>query len=198
MDVGVRELTRDAVRARLAESIYDCFLENGFDGTTVEEAAKAAGISRATFFRYFPSKEDAVIVAMQSTQLDYASLLRTFDLTNAEPIWTHLRRAFEPAVLVAEAEADPTRLRAKVNLISSIPSLRAHLGERRLLQEELLAAALVEKISDPLTAKVLVAAALSAFDVAWREWAELPDTSFRELLDGIFVRLSDPAIGHSR
>jgi AcrR family transcriptional regulator len=196
MQIGVREMTRDAVRARLAEVIYDHFLENGFDSTTVEEAAKAAGISRATFFRYFPTKEDAVIVAMQGSQFDYGRLLRTFDLASAEPIWVHLRRAFEPAVL--SAEADPARLRAKVRLITSIPSLRSHLGERRRLQETLLADALGEKISDPLTAKVLVAAALSAFDLAWREWADQPDVSFRELLDSIFARLSDPVVGLSR
>jgi AcrR family transcriptional regulator len=194
MQIGVREMTRDAVRARLAESVYDHFLEHGFDETTVEEAAKAAGISRATFFRYFPSKEDAVIVAMDASRFDYGTLLRTFDLTTTEPIWVHLRRAFEPAVL--SAESDPARLRAKVRLITSIPSLRAHLGERRLRQETLLAAALAELISDPLTAKVLVAAALASFDLAWREWAEQPDAStFRELLDSIFARLADPRVG---
>jgi AcrR family transcriptional regulator len=194
MKIGVREMTRDAVRARLAESVYDHFLENGFDESTVEEAAKAAGISRATFFRYFPTKEDAVIVAMSASQFNYADLLRTFAVNGDEPIWAHLRRAFEPAVLAAES--DPARLRAKVRLISSIPSLRAHLAERRLLQETLLAAALAEQLSDLLTAKVLVAAALSSFDLAWREWGEQPEAaSFRELLDGIFARLSEHSMG---
>jgi len=197
MQIGVREMTRDVVRARLAESVYDHFLENGFDETTVEEAAKAAGISRATFFRYFVSKEDAVIVAMSASQFNYADLLRTFEVNGDEPIWVHLRRAFEPAVV--SAESDPARLRAKVRLISSIPSLRAHLAERRLLQEMLLAAALGEQIRDPLTAKVLVAAALSSFDLAWREWGEQPDaSSFRDLLDSIFARLSDPVVGLAR
>jgi AcrR family transcriptional regulator len=193
MQVGVREMTRDAVRARLAESVYDYFLAHGFAESTVEDAAKAAGISRATFFRYFPAKEDAVVVAMETTRFDHGALLRTSDLDNAEPIWAHLRRAFEPAVLAAES--DPTRLRAKVTLINSIPSLRAHLAQRRLLQETLLADALAERITDALTAKVVAAAALAAFDLAWREWAEQPQApSFRDLLDGVFARLSDPVV----
>jgi AcrR family transcriptional regulator len=66
-------MTRDAVRARLAESVYDYFLAHGFAESTVEDAAKAAGISRATFFRYFPAKEDAVVVAMETTRFDYGA-----------------------------------------------------------------------------------------------------------------------------
>lgn len=49
-----RQLVRDA--------IYDAaivlFAKKGFDETTVEEVADAAGISRRSFFRYFESKDD--------------------------------------------------------------------------------------------------------------------------------------------
>lgn len=34
------------------------FIRNGFDATTVDDIAEAAGIGRRTFFRYFPSKND--------------------------------------------------------------------------------------------------------------------------------------------
>ncbi|RFA10383.1 hypothetical protein B7R54_15095 [Subtercola boreus] len=33
----------------------------GYDGTTVDQIAAAAGMSKRTFFRYFPSKDDLVI-----------------------------------------------------------------------------------------------------------------------------------------
>lgn len=186
MSTGVRDLARDAVRTHLAEAAYECFLAHGFEQTTVAEAARAAGVSRATFFRYFRTKEDAVIVAMQSTALDVGALLRTVDVHDGQPVWTHLRRSFEPAV--AAADADPQRLRAKAQMITSIPSLVAHLAERRRAQEELLAAALAEQLDDALTAKVLAAAALAAFDLAWREWAE-SGGSFRTVLDEVFARV---------
>lgn len=38
------------------------FLERGFDETSVDDLAAAAGISRRTFFRYFPTKADVLFV----------------------------------------------------------------------------------------------------------------------------------------
>lgn len=42
----------------LEEAAYELFLEQGYDGTTVAEIARRAGVSRGTFFNYFPAKAD--------------------------------------------------------------------------------------------------------------------------------------------
>ena len=45
-------------RARIAEVAARLFLERGFDGVTVAEVARAAGVSSVTVFKHFPRKED--------------------------------------------------------------------------------------------------------------------------------------------
>ena len=47
-------------RAELEQISLAMFSEQGFDVTSVDEIAAAAGIGRRTFFRYFKSKNDAV------------------------------------------------------------------------------------------------------------------------------------------
>src|SRR5205807_8371742 len=51
---------RTPVRRELTAAAIRLFQKNGYDQTTVDEIAEAAGVARRTFFRYFRSKEDAV------------------------------------------------------------------------------------------------------------------------------------------
>src|ERR1700689_1428031 len=59
-------VTKDTLQVRkqqlVRDAIYDAAIElfavKGFDETTVEEVAQAAGVSRRSFFRYFASKDD--------------------------------------------------------------------------------------------------------------------------------------------
>jgi AcrR family transcriptional regulator len=51
---------RGTVREELTAAAITLFQANGYDKTTVDEIAEAAGVARRTFFRHFRSKEDAV------------------------------------------------------------------------------------------------------------------------------------------
>jgi AcrR family transcriptional regulator len=66
-NAGRRETNRLRTRAQLNSAAIYLFAERGYDDTSVEEVAEAAGISVRTLFRYFTSKEDLVFA-------------RTFDL----------------------------------------------------------------------------------------------------------------------
>ncbi len=59
-----------ATRARIATAAAQRVSEFGLAGATVEQIATAAEVGRATFFRYFSSKEDAVAEGMTTHWLD--------------------------------------------------------------------------------------------------------------------------------
>jgi len=63
---GVRERKRRETHQRIAEAGMRLFVAHGYDATTLEAIAAAAGISRRTFFYYFKSKDD-VLLSVQST-----------------------------------------------------------------------------------------------------------------------------------
>jgi AcrR family transcriptional regulator len=44
----------------LAEAAAELFLEQGYHQTSVDDIAHRAGVSRATFFNYFPAKADVL------------------------------------------------------------------------------------------------------------------------------------------
>ena len=49
-------------RTAVVAVALDLFDRNGFDATSVEQIAQAAGSSRSTFFRQFGGKDDVVFV----------------------------------------------------------------------------------------------------------------------------------------
>ena len=61
---------RQATRDRIAGAAARLVAEDGLVGTTIERIAAEAEVGRATFFRYFASKEDAVADGMTRHWLD--------------------------------------------------------------------------------------------------------------------------------
>jgi AcrR family transcriptional regulator len=56
----------EGVRARILQATYDCVARWGLAKTTVEDAARQAGLSRATVYRYFPGGREELIRAVVS------------------------------------------------------------------------------------------------------------------------------------
>ena len=58
---GRREQKRQETLHRIAETGLKLFIAHGYEATTLEAIAEAAGISRRTFFYYFKSKEEVLL-----------------------------------------------------------------------------------------------------------------------------------------
>jgi AcrR family transcriptional regulator len=57
---GLRERKKRATRIAIRDAAMELFASQGFGGTTIDQIAEAANVSRATVFSYFRTKEEIV------------------------------------------------------------------------------------------------------------------------------------------
>jgi AcrR family transcriptional regulator len=182
----VRERTRRAVRDELAQLAKDLFVEKGYDETTIDDLAAAAGMSKRTFFRYFASKEELVMGKYEilGEQLAEDLAARPAD----EPIWASLRQVFGRVVESFGSEARGATTVAMENIVREHPALNASYLERVSRMQELLLDEARTRTgwtdpADPRTAAI-VGAAFSCLLAAWDTWLTTNQTQpFGDLLD---------------
>lgn len=134
------------VRSRLLEGAYSCIAEKGLAATSLEDAAKAAGVSRATLYRYFPGGRDELIRGV----ISYETLRFFGELAGAlenapdlesllvEGILVAHRSIVQHAVLQKLLETEPDRLLPQLTLESArLIGLIAAFFEERLATYEL-------------------------------------------------------------
>lgn len=73
---------REQREAEILDSIRDTFVERGFDGASMQELARAAGMSVGNFYRYFPSKAAMV---QSIVQRDLAEVEQKFAMVLGAP-----------------------------------------------------------------------------------------------------------------
>lgn len=173
------------MRVEIAEAMSALFAERGFDSVTVEEAAGEVGISRATFFRYFGSKEDAVLATLEGPSVDFGSVLANLTPEPGENTWQLLSRAFVDALAFIDDASDHER--ARLRMIQGTPSLRARLADRRFAHEDALTEALAPHGVPSGAARPAVLAALAGLDLVWRRWADGDAPTLRQAIEEVFA-----------
>ena len=183
-----RARKKAATKHAIQEHALRLFIEKGYDTTTVEEIAAAAGVSHMTFFRYFPRKEEVVEYDEYDPLLEELVAARPVE----EPPLTALHRALR-AGLEQILATNREELLIRTRLILRNPALRS----RNLLAQEatrdLLARALARRAGLPepdLAATVQASAALGAIGPAAMAWAESDDADFVALIDEAFEALA--------
>lgn len=188
---GPRERKKAQTRRNIQEHALRLFLDRGYENTTVDAVAKAAGVSHMTFFRYFPTKESVV----ESDDYDPMIARLIAERPPEEDPLTALHRALADG-LARVYEADQEALLARTRLILTTPALRARMWHNQSATERLFTDALKQRRpgDDALRVRVLAAAALAALATALTVWVEGDGSEpLPTLVDEVFRTLANPA-----
>jgi AcrR family transcriptional regulator len=188
--VGLRERNKRERRRRLEDVAIELFERDGFEKTTIEQIAGAAGIAPRTFFSYFATKDDLVL-ADYTDRLD--RILHELDQRPAEePAWEALRASFAAVADDYAAEAD--RLRRRFTIMAANPSvfarsLQLQAGWEQALTERLAARAGLG--GDDPSPRLLAATALAVMRASLQHWlTSSRPTPLPDLVQAAFDKLS--------
>jgi AcrR family transcriptional regulator len=176
--MGLRERKKLEAWRTIRSTALRLISERGFDAVSVEDIAAEAGVSRTTFFSYFPSKEAVAFEFDPQELAQWRALLQ--DEPDDRPLWEALTDLFvDVAKLLPEWLPVQKRLleecpglihTARGTCDSFAPDLRAWIA-RRLPD------------GDDLRTTLVLNTAMAAFITAIEAWS--PDDNFDKLLDNV-------------
>lgn len=143
-DVGLRERKKARTRAELQRHALRLFRDRGFAATTADDIAAAAEVSRSTFFRYFPTKEDVVLLDDVDPVFEEAF--------RAVPAGTPLLEAISAGLRAGFASLDDEKRaleEVRMDLARTIPEIGAVLRERNTFGVDHVAAMVARAVGRP-------------------------------------------------
>ena len=168
----------------------DLFIRNGFDRTTVDDIAEAAGIGRRTFFRYFASKNDlpwgdfdGLVAAMREHLL-------------ALPADVPLREGIRSAVIEFNRfpNVEESFHRQRMTLLLTVPTLVGHSTLRFAAWRAAVADFAAERLGqapDDLLPQTIAYTYLAVSIAAYERWLRTEGTSVTDLLAQAIDDLGD-------
>lgn len=164
---GLRAHKRRATRRRLAETGLRLFLQQGYEATTLDQIAEAAGVSRRTVFHYFDQKEDILLAWKAGFAESMRAAIRA-QRPDRPPLDLVLSAFLQ---LAAEFEADDhiriERLLASTERLDA--SKHAQYGEQEQAVFEALAE-LLPALERRERLRLVAMAAVGALRIAFQRW----------------------------
>jgi AcrR family transcriptional regulator len=181
-----------SARDRLVAAAFDLFDVRGFDETTVDDIARAAGVGRTTFFRHFGSKEAVIFPEHDELLARIAARLDAGDADSREVAVTEAARLVL-RYYVGEGE----RARIRYRLISTVPALKMREIASIRQYQSLFARALSGwAAGDPdavLRAELLASAIVTAHNHVLRRWlrgeVDDPEDAFGHAMSVVLERV---------
>ncbi len=193
------ERRRLATQLEIAEAAARLFGQRDARTVTVEEIAAAAGVSPRTFYRYFPTKEDAVAPLLSVGAATWrAAIEEADDLDVRDSIARAIERVLTPLDEPDEAALALTRGLLRSTLQD--PALWAVWQRVNADSERLLAAVIAARLGaadhdsppETMPARLLAAAATAAIRLSLEGWSadDAPATPPAQLAVHAFAQLS--------
>jgi len=187
---GLRERKKAATRKAIHDGAIRLFGEQGFAGTTIDQIAETADVSRATVFHYFPTKESIVFGDAPQAIAALAALLE--DAPEVVPAVREWLRG-----LTGWIEPD---LQLQRRLAREVPDIAAH--RLRVLDgiEDVVAEALTGELGagTELAARLAAAALIAGLDVVEDAAVERMASAGRALEPAEIDALLDRAVAFAR
>ena len=187
---GARRAGRRPVtsRSEIEHIALEMFSDQGFEHTTVDDVAHAAGIGRRTFFRYFASKNDIAWGAFDE------QLVRMRAVLAAQPSDLPTLDGVRRAVLEfnhVEPDEQPWH-RRRLRLILRTPALQAHSTLRYASWREVVADYVAERRGEDaseLVPQSVGHACLGVCIAAYERWLADDGSELADLLDEVLRAL---------
>lgn len=170
---GLRERKRAETHARIRSEAMKLFIANGFETTTLDEIAGAAGVSRRSLFHYFGSKEEIVFAA----KADFPDIV--VEAINRRPAEEPLLDMVENAFIDLAERYQTPDAKALAGLIHDTPALCAGDQAKYEKMERALAQALADRKGLPesdVACRVTASAAIGIMKLATEAWLAGEDT----------------------
>lgn len=175
-------------QSQLSHIALELFLDRGFDETTMDDIAEAAGIGRRTLFRYFSSKNDLpwgdFEEELNRMREHLGSIPRDIPLAEA------LRRS---VIEFNQFPPEEVRVhRERMYLLLNVPSLIAHSALRYASWRAVIADYVASRRginSEDIEAQTIAWACLGACLSAYEQWLVHEEADLIELLSTAFAKL---------
>ena len=169
----LRERRHVETKQLLVDTAFDLFVERGFSNVSMEEVAQAAGVSRSTLYRRFPTKDDLVF------EVPTRWIVAFDDAVEALPPGTSTADAIGRSVLAVAGHIDQNKemVRTAYRILEQSPALQqSGLATTTWLWR---ITAIFERFSaaDTETSLVLAGAYVGAIDAMMLDWARAGATS---------------------
>ena len=91
----ISQKEQEKTRVKLIAAAVDIITEKGFKAATMREIARKGGVSDATIYNYFPTKEKILTAYFEATQTEVIETLKSIDAFHTFTLQEQLQTLIE-------------------------------------------------------------------------------------------------------